>query len=157
MVKAMIESGITPDFIVVDGTEGGTGAAPPELSNHVGLPLIDGLTFVHNALVGAGLRDRIRIGASGKLVTGYDLCRIYALGADFAMIARGFMFAVGCIQARALPHQPLPDRHRHAGPDAPARHRRADEGGAGRELPSQHAAGGRRPARRGGARPIRAS
>ena len=101
MVKAMIESGVTPDFIVVDGTEGGTGAAPPELTNHVGLPLTDGLTFVHNALVGAGLRDRIRIGASGKLVTGYDLCRIYALGADFAMIARGFMFAVGCIQARS--------------------------------------------------------
>ena len=101
MVKAMIESGVTPDFIVVDGTEGGTGAAPPELTNHVGLPLTDGLTFVHNALIGAGLRDRIRIGASGKLVTGYDLCRIYALGADFAMIARGFMFAVGCIQARS--------------------------------------------------------
>ncbi|HZP19833.1 MAG TPA: FMN-binding glutamate synthase family protein [Bauldia sp.] len=101
MVKAMIATGVTPDYIVVDGTEGGTGAAPPELSNHVGLPLIDGLTFVHNALVGAGLRDRIRVGASGKLVTGYDLCRVYALGADFAMIARGFMFAVGCIQARS--------------------------------------------------------
>jgi glutamate synthase domain-containing protein 2 len=101
MVKAMLETGTTPDFIVVDGTEGGTGAAPPELSNHVGLPLIDGLTFVHNALVGAGLRDSIRIGASGKLITGYDLCRVFALGADFAMIARGFMFATGCIQARS--------------------------------------------------------
>ncbi len=101
MVKAMLASGTTPDFIVIDGTEGGTGAAPPELSNHVGLPLIDGLTFVHNALVGAGLRDRIRLGASGKLITGYDLCRAFALGADFAMIARGFMFATGCIQSRA--------------------------------------------------------
>ncbi len=100
MVKAMLETGITPDFIVIDGTEGGTGAAPPELSNHVGLPLVDGLTLVHNALIGAGLRSRIRLGASGKLVTGYDLCRTFALGADFAMIARGFMFAVGCIQAR---------------------------------------------------------
>ncbi len=101
MVKAMLASGIAPDYIAVDGTEGGTGAAPPELSNHVGLPLIDGLTFVHNALVGAGLRDRIRIGASGKLITGYDLCRAFALGADFAMLARGFMFATGCIQSRS--------------------------------------------------------
>ncbi len=101
MTKAMLEGGVTPDYIVVDGTEGGTGAAPPELSNHVGLPLIDGLTFVHNALVGAGLRDRIRVGASGKLITGYDLCRVYALGADFAMVARGFLFATGCIQSRS--------------------------------------------------------
>jgi glutamate synthase domain-containing protein 2 len=100
MVRAMLETGTTPDYIAIDGTEGGTGAAPPELSNHVGLPLIDGLTFAHNALVGAGIRDRIRLGASGKLITGYDLCRVYALGADFALIARGFMFATGCIQAR---------------------------------------------------------
>lgn len=101
LVKAMLETGVTPDYIAVDGTEGGTGAAPPELSNHVGLPLIDGLTFVHNALVGASLRSQIRIGAAGKLITGYDLCRVYALGADFAMIARGFMFAIGCIQSRS--------------------------------------------------------
>jgi glutamate synthase domain-containing protein 2 len=101
IVKAMLATGTTPDYIVVDGTEGGTGAAPPELSNHVGLPLIDGLTFVHNALVGAGIRERIRVGASGKLITGYDLCRVFALGANFAMIARGFMFATGCIQSRA--------------------------------------------------------
>jgi len=100
MVKAMLETDTTPDFIVIDGTEGGTGAAPPELSNHVGLPMIDGLTFVHNALVGAGICDRIKIGASGKLITGYDLCRVSALGADFAMMARGFMFATGCIQSR---------------------------------------------------------
>ena len=101
MVKAMLETGMTPDFIVVDGGEGGTGAAPSELSNHVGMPLVDGLSFVHNVLVGAGLRDRIRLGASGKIITAFDLCRIFALGADYAMAARGFMFSLGCIQARA--------------------------------------------------------
>ena len=100
IIKAMIETGITPDFIVVDGGEGGTGAAPVELSNNVGMPLIDGLSFMHGALVGAGLRDRIRIGASGKIVSAYDLCRVFALGADYAMSARGFMFSAGCIQAR---------------------------------------------------------
>jgi glutamate synthase domain-containing protein 2 len=101
IVKAMLQTGTTPDYIVIDGKEGGTGAAPPELTNHVGLPLIDGLTFVHNALIGAGLRDRIRLGASGKLISGFDLCRVFALGADFAMVARGFMFATGCIQSRS--------------------------------------------------------
>jgi glutamate synthase domain-containing protein 2 len=101
IVKAMLETGVTPDFVVVDGAEGGTGAAPLELINNVGLPLTDGLSFVHNTLVGAGLRDRIKIGASGKIVTGYDVCRAFALGADYVMVARGFMFAVGCIQARA--------------------------------------------------------
>lgn len=101
MVKAMLATGVTPDFIVVDGSEGGTGAAPVELSNHVGLPLADGLGFVHNVLVGSGLRDRIRLGASGKIITAYDICRTFALGADYIMSARGFMFAVGCIQARS--------------------------------------------------------
>jgi glutamate synthase domain-containing protein 2 len=101
IVKAMVATGITPDFIVVDGGEGGTGSAPAELSNHVGLPLNEGLSFMHNALVGAGLRDRIRLGASGKLVTGYDLFRVFSIGADYAMAARSFMFAAGCIQSRA--------------------------------------------------------
>ena len=101
VIKAMLRTGITPDFIVVDGSEGGTGAAPLELSNNVGLPLADGLSFMHNALVGAGLRDRIKLGASGKIITAYDIARACALGADFTMSARGFMFAVGCIQARA--------------------------------------------------------
>jgi glutamate synthase domain-containing protein 2 len=101
IVKAMLELDDTPDFIVVDGGEGGTGAAPAELSDHVGLPLNEGLSFVHNALVGVGLRDRIKLGASGKLVTAYDLCRIFSIGADYAMSARGFMFAVGCIQSRS--------------------------------------------------------
>jgi glutamate synthase domain-containing protein 2 len=101
IVKAMLELGVTPDFIVVDGGEGGTGAAPVELTDHVGAPLNEALGFVHNALVGAGLRDRIKLGASGKLITAYDLCRVFAIGADYAMSARGFMFAVGCIQSRS--------------------------------------------------------
>jgi glutamate synthase domain-containing protein 2 len=100
IVKAMLATGITPDFIVVDGTEGGTGAAPLEFMDHLGMPLRDGLTFVHSALVGAGLRDRIRIGASGKIISGFDMARVMALGADWCNAARGFMFAVGCIQAQ---------------------------------------------------------
>jgi glutamate synthase domain-containing protein 2 len=101
MTKAMLATGITPDFIVIDGTEGGTGAAPVELVNHVGMPLVEGLSFVHNALVGTGLRDRIKLGASGKVVSAYDICRVMALGADYALSARGFMFAIGCIQSRS--------------------------------------------------------
>jgi glutamate synthase domain-containing protein 2 len=101
IVKAMLAMNVTPDFIVVDGGEGGTGAAPAELSNHVGLPLNEGLSFVHNALVGAGLRERIKLGASGKLITAFDLCRVFSIGADYALSARGFMFAVGCIQSRS--------------------------------------------------------
>ncbi len=101
IVKAMLETGITPDFIVVDGKEGGTGAAPLEFMDHLGMPLRDGLAFVHSALVGAGLRDRIKIGASGKIVTAFDMARAFSLGADWCNSARGFMFAVGCIQAQA--------------------------------------------------------
>ncbi|TXL73533.1 FMN-binding glutamate synthase family protein [Vineibacter terrae] len=99
--KAMLESGIYPDFIVVDGTEGGTGAAPLEFIDHVGMPLRDGLMFVHNALVGLGIRDRIRVGASGKITTAFDLARALALGADWCNAARGFMFALGCIQSQS--------------------------------------------------------
>jgi glutamate synthase domain-containing protein 2 len=101
MVKAMLETEIVPDFIVVDGKEGGTGAAPLEFVNHMGTPLVEGLTFVRNALIGANLRDDIRIGAGGKLVTAFDLAYAMALGADWCNSARGFMFAVGCIQAQA--------------------------------------------------------
>lgn len=99
--KAMLETGITPDFIVIDGKEGGTGAAPLEFMDHVGMPLRDGLSFVHNALIGCGLRDKIRIGASGKITSAFDMARIMALGADWCNAARGFMFAVGCIQAQS--------------------------------------------------------
>ncbi|MFM9941656.1 MAG: FMN-binding glutamate synthase family protein [Hyphomicrobiaceae bacterium] len=100
IVKAMLDTGITPDFIVIDGKEGGTGAAPIEFMDHLGMPLRDGLHFVHSALVGAGLRDRIRIGAAGKIITAFDMARAMALGADWCNAARGFMFAVGCIQAQ---------------------------------------------------------
>ncbi|WP_435258528.1 FMN-binding glutamate synthase family protein [Thioclava sp. FR2] len=101
IVRAMLETGITPDFIVIDGKEGGTGAAPLEFANHMGMPLVEGLTFAHNTLRGAGLRDRIRIGASGKLIHAFDIAKALALGADWANSARGFMFSVGCIQAQA--------------------------------------------------------
>ena len=101
IVRAMLETGITADFIVIDGKEGGTGAAPLEFANHMGMPLVEGLTFAHNTLRGVGLRERIKLGASGKLVTSFDIARVLALGADWANSARGFMFAVGCIQAQA--------------------------------------------------------
>ncbi|WP_102107017.1 FMN-binding glutamate synthase family protein [Oceaniglobus roseus] len=101
IVKAMLETGIAPDFIVVDGKEGGTGAAPLEFANHIGMPLTEGLSFVHNTLRGAGLRNQIRIGAAGKLIHAFDIARAFALGADWANSARGFMFSIGCIQAQA--------------------------------------------------------
>lgn len=100
MVKAMLASGIVPDFIVVDGAEGGTGAAPVEFTDHVGAPLQEGLLLVHNTLKGAGLRDRVRVGCAGKVVSAFDMARMMALGADWCNSARGFMFALGCIQAQ---------------------------------------------------------
>ncbi len=99
IVKAMLDSGIVPDFITVDGAEGGTGAAPLEFSDSVGTPLNEGLAFVHNALVGVGLRDQVRIIASGKVNTGFQLATKVALGADMCNAARAMMFALGCIQA----------------------------------------------------------
>ena len=99
LVKAMIETDVLPDFIVIDGKEGGTGAAPLEFTDHVGAPMREGLLFAHNCLRGAGLRDRIRIGASGKIVTAFDMARTLALGADWCNSARGFMFALGCVQS----------------------------------------------------------
>lgn len=101
MVKAMLETGITPDFIVVDGSEGGTGAAPLEFTDHVGVPLQEGLRLVHNTLVGTQLRERIRVGCAGKVVSAFDIARAMALGADWCNSARGFMMALGCIQAQA--------------------------------------------------------
>ncbi len=101
IARAMLESGITPDFIVVDGAEGGTGAAPLEFTDHVGAPLQEGLRLVHNTLVGLNLRERIKIGASGKIVSAFDIARAMALGADWCNSARGFMFALGCIQAQS--------------------------------------------------------
>ena len=100
IAKAMQQSGILPDFIVVDGGEGGTGAAPLEFTDHVGAPLREALLLVHNTLVGLNLRDKIRVGASGKVITAFDLARTLALGADWCNAARGFMFALGCIQSQ---------------------------------------------------------
>ena len=95
----MIKTGIAPDFITVDGGEGGTGAAPLEFSNHVGSPLIEGLIFVHNALIGYSLRSRIRAIASGKITSGFALMKRLALSADACNSARGMILALGCIQA----------------------------------------------------------
>ena len=101
IVKAILETKIVPDFIVVDGSEGGTGAAPIELIDHMGTPLREALLFVHNTLVGTGLRDQIKIGASGKIISAFDIASIMAIGADWVNSARGFMFAVGCVQAQS--------------------------------------------------------
>ncbi len=100
IVKAMLQTGVTPDFIVVDGAEGGTGAAPLEFMDHVGMPLRDGLSFVHSTLMGVNLRDKIKLGASGKITSAFDMARVMALGADWCNSARGFMFAIGCIQSQ---------------------------------------------------------
>lgn len=101
LAKAMLETGITPDFIVVDGAEGGTGAAPLEFTNHVGAPVQEGLLLVHNTLVGLNLRDQVKLGCAGKVTSAFDIARLMALGADWCNAARGFMFALGCIQAQA--------------------------------------------------------
>ena len=98
--KAMSETGLAPDFITVDGSEGGTGAAPVEFADHTGAPLREGLMLVHNALLGLNLRDQIKIIGSGKLVSAFDIARLFALGADACNMARAFMFAIGCIQAQ---------------------------------------------------------
>lgn len=100
MVKAMLETKIMPDYIIIDGSEGGTGAAPLEYEDHMGTPLTEGLMLVHNALVGAGLREHIRIGAAGKVATGSDIVKRLIQGADFTMSARAMMMATGCIQAQ---------------------------------------------------------
>jgi glutamate synthase domain-containing protein 2 len=98
--KAMVQEGTTPDFITVDGSEGGTGAAPGEYEDHMGTPLTEGLMMLHNTLVGCGLRDRVRIGCSGKIATGSDIVKRLAMGADYTNAARAMMMAVGCIQSQ---------------------------------------------------------
>ena len=99
IVKAMLATGKKPDFIVVDGGEGGTGAAPLEFINRLGMPLTEALLLVHNTLVGANLREDIAIGAAGKITSAFNIARTLALGADWCNAARGYMFALGCIQA----------------------------------------------------------
>lgn len=99
IAKAMQETGILPDFIVIDGAEGGTGAAPSEFINHVGVPMHEGLHLVHNTLIGLNLRQHIRLGAAGQIVSAFDIARTLALGADWCNAARGFMLSLGCIQS----------------------------------------------------------
>ena len=97
--QAMLDTGITPDFISVDGGEGGTGAAPLEFSDRVGMPYREALAFVHDVLRGYNLREKITIIASGKILTGFDVFRAFALGAEVCYSARGMMLALGCIQS----------------------------------------------------------
>ena len=101
LAKAFAQTGLSPDFITVDGAEGGTGAAPAEFADHYGAPLREGLMLIHNTLLGLGIRERTKIIVSGKLISAFDICRMFALGADACNMARGFMFAIGCIQAQA--------------------------------------------------------
>jgi glutamate synthase domain-containing protein 2 len=106
--KAMVETNLHPDFIVIDGAEGGTGAAPLEFSNRLGCPLTEALTFAHNALVGIGMRRQLKIFASGKIVSGFDVAKMLAVGADACYSARAMMMAVGCIQARRCNNNDCP-------------------------------------------------
>ena len=108
IAKAMHETGLLPDFIVIDGAEGGTGAAPSEFINHVGVPMHEGLQLVHNTLVGLGIREQIRLGAAGRIVSAFDIARTMALGADWCNAARGFMFSLGCIQAQSCHNDHCP-------------------------------------------------
>ncbi|MBE2210794.1 MAG: FMN-binding glutamate synthase family protein [Xanthomonadaceae bacterium] len=108
IAKAMHETGLLPDFIVVDGAEGGTGAAPSEFINHVGIPMHEGLQLVHNTLIGLGIRDQVRIGAAGRITSAFDVARTMALGADWCNAARGFMFSLGCIQAQSCHNDKCP-------------------------------------------------
>ncbi|KAA2284423.1 FMN-binding glutamate synthase family protein [Arenimonas fontis] len=123
IAKAMRETGILPDFIVVDGGEGGTGAAPLEFTDHVGAPMREALMLVHNTLVGLDLRARVKLAAAGKIITAFDIARAMALGADWCNAARGFMFALGCIQSQSCHTDRCPtgvatqDRHRQAALD----------------------------------------
>ena len=98
--KAMLDTGIRPDFIIVDGSEGGTGAGPLEFQNHMGMPLTEGLSFVHNALTGVDVRRHIAVGASGKIASGWDVVSRLMQGADYTNSGRAMMMALGCIQAQ---------------------------------------------------------
>ncbi|MEZ5571829.1 MAG: FMN-binding glutamate synthase family protein [Halioglobus sp.] len=99
--KAMLATGITPDFITVDGAEGGTGAAPVEFTNRLGVPCLEGTNFVHNCLTGTGLRDKIKVISSGKTASGFDIVTKLAIGADAVNAARTMMLALGCIQSQS--------------------------------------------------------
>ncbi len=140
IAKAMHETGILPDFIVVDGAEGGTGAAPLEFCDHVGAPLQEGLLLVHNTLVGLDLRDRIKIGCAGKVVSAFDIARMLALGADWCNAARGFMFALGCIQAQTCHTGACPTGVTTQDPQRQKALDVAEQGRPRLSLPPEHAA-----------------
>jgi glutamate synthase domain-containing protein 2 len=108
VAKAMHETGILPDFIVVDGAEGGTGASPVEFINHIGVPMNEALMLVHNTLVGLDLRDRVKVAAAGKITSAFEIARTLALGADWCNAGRAFMFSLGCIQARSCHNDKCP-------------------------------------------------
>ena len=144
--KAILATGISPDFVIVDGSEGGTGSAPQEFEDNVGMPLTEGLMLVHNALVGTGLRDRIRIGASGKVASGVDIVSRVCQGADFTMSARAMMFAVGCIQAMKCNTNHCPTGVTTQDPARTRAPRRAGQDHPGVRLPARH--GGQRGADR---------
>ena len=138
--KAMLQTGIYPDFIVVDGNEGGTGAAPLEFMDHLGMPMREGVNFVHNALIGINARDRIKIGAAGKIATAFDMARAMAIGADWCNSARGFMFALGCIQSLSCHTDRCPTGVTTQDPSAQSRAGGAAQDRAGLQLSSRHAA-----------------
>ena len=150
--KAMLETGIYPDFIVVDGNEGGTGAAPLEFMDHLGMPMREGVNFVHNALIGINARDRIRIGAAGKIATAFDMARAMAIGADWCNSARGFMFSLGCIQSLSCHTDRCPTGVTTQDPLAQPRAGGAAQDRAGLQLPSRHPARAGRASRRRRAR-----
>jgi len=135
IAKAMVETGLFPDFIVVDGAEGGTGAAPSEFINHVGVPMHEGLMLVHNTLVGLGIRDDIRVGAAGKITSAFDIARTMALGADWCNAARGFMFSLGCIQAQSCHNDLCPSG---VATQNPARWRKLDVQDKGQRVHAFH-------------------
>ena len=136
LCKAMLETGITPDFITVDGGEGGTGAAPIEYTNSVGMPLREGLAMVHDALVGCGLRQQVKLIASGKIFSAFHVARALALGADAVNSARGMMLALGCIQSR---HCNRGDCPTGVATQIPARYRALDVEDKARRVQAFHA------------------
>ena len=151
--KAMLETGLYPDFIVIDGKEGGTGAAPLEFMDHIGKPMREGLTFVHNALVGIGARDRIRLAASGKIATAFDIARALALGGRLVQLGARLHVRARLSSIAILPHRPLSHRRGHPGPDSPAGPLRPGQGPTGRQFSPLDDAVPRRDHRGGRAEP----
>jgi glutamate synthase domain-containing protein 2 len=139
LVKAMLATDVYPDFIVIDGKEGGKGAAPLEFANHMGMPLIEGLTFVHNTLRGANIRDRIQLDASGKLVSAFDIAKAMSLGADWAKFRARLHVLARLYPVAILSHEPLSGGGRHTGCLSRARRERAGQGAPCGKLSWQHA------------------